>query len=352
MPETALLLAHGLYATEYGKTAHGLVRGPSRWPLAGVVDPERAGRDAGEVLDGVSRGIPVFESLDAAVESLDSVPSHAVVGIATEGGVLPAALRPDLLAAARRGMTLVSGLHRLLEDDAEVVEVARAGGARLMDLRKPRPVRELRFWTGDVLDLPMPRVAVLGTDCAVGKRTTAVAVRDGCRREGLRAEVVYTGQTGWLQGMEHGFILDATANDFVCGELERAILDCAREAEPDLILLEGQSSLRNPSGPCGAELLLGGGARGVLLQHDPSRERFEGTPFPIPPLDEEIELVRLLGSEVWAVTLNHAGLAPEAAEEVRASFEDRLRLPVVLPLLDGVGRLAELVGERVRGCSA
>ena len=347
MPEFALLLAHGLYATEYGKTSHGLVRGPSRWPLAGVVDPTTAGRDAGEVLDGRHRGIPVFASLHEAFRQVGAPLTHAVIGIATEGGVLPADLRPDLLEAAGRGLTVVSGLHRLLEDDPEILKAARAGGARLVELRKPRPVRDLRFWTGEVRELAVPRIAVLGTDCAVGKRTTAVIVRDGCREAGLRAEMVYTGQTGWLQGMEHGFILDATANDFVCGELERAILECAREKEPDLILLEGQSALRNPSGPCGAELILGGAAAGVLLQHDPGRRTFEGTPFPIPPLEEEIELIRLLGCDVWAVTLNHSHVPGDEAERIRAEIEDRLALPVVLPLRGGAGSLVEIVRSRM-----
>ncbi len=110
---------------------------------------------------------------------------------------------------------------------------------------------------------------MLGTDCALGKRTTTRMLVEACRRAGLRAEWIYTGQTGWLQGAPFGFILDATANDFVSGELEHAIVSCARERSPDVIFLEGQSALRNPSGPCGSELLLSAGARGVVLQHAP-----------------------------------------------------------------------------------
>ena len=90
----------------------------------------------------------------------------------------------------------------------------------------------------------------------------AIAFRDLIT--GIRTELVFTGQTGWMQGAPFGFIFDSIPNDFVSGELERAILDCVREDAPDVLFLEGQSALRNPSGPCGSELILSGAARGVI----------------------------------------------------------------------------------------
>ena len=77
-----------------------------------------------------------------------------------------------------------------------------------------------------------------------------------CLDNGNRTEMIYTGQTGWMQGYEYGFILDATPNDFVPGEIENAIVTCDREKSPELILVEGQSSLRNLFGPCGSEFLI------------------------------------------------------------------------------------------------
>jgi uncharacterized NAD-dependent epimerase/dehydratase family protein len=345
----AVVLANELYRTVFAKTAHGMVRGPCRFRIAAVVDPSCAGNDAGELLDGRIRNIPIFESLLRALEASNRLPEVCVVGVATAGGVLPEGLRADLEAAAAAGMTLVNGLHRLLGDDPVLAGLARDHGGSIIDIRRPRPTSELRFWSGKVLGLATPRVAVLGTDCAVGKRTTCVLLAEACRRAGLRAEVVYTGQTGWLQGMQHGFILDATPNDFVCGELERAILDCHRETDPDVILLEGQSALRNPSGPCGAELILAAGARGVILQHAPAREFFEDLEelgCRIPPLAEEVALVRLLGGEVWAVTLNETGLDDEAAEAARSQLSRELGVPVFRPLRDDLAPLVQVVRER------
>ena len=94
-------------------------------------------------------------------------------------------------------------------------------------------------------------------------------------RRGSNAEMIYTGQTGWMQGAPYGFVLDAVANDFVSGELEHAIVCCDRELNPDVILIEGQSSLRNPSGPIAvSEFICSGGASGVVLQHAIGREFF------------------------------------------------------------------------------
>lgn len=267
MSPTAAILAHGLLQTPFAKTTHGLVRGPSRYRIIGVVDPEFAGTAVGELLDGKARQVPVFDSLSALIEAVGTRPDVCIVGVATVGGVLPPEIRIALLEAAELGMTLVNGLHQLLSEDDELSERVQRSGGEIIDIRRPKPVHDLRFWSGEILAIDSPRLAVLGTDCAVGKRTTAALLWQGLRQRGCRAELIYTGQTGWLQGLRHGFIFDATPNDFVCGELEGAILACHRETDPDIILLEGQSGLRNPAGPCGAELILAGASQGVILQH-------------------------------------------------------------------------------------
>ncbi len=346
MTETALVLTNGMLETVLAKTTHGMVRGPCRYRILGIIDPDNAGRDAGEFVQGAKPGIAVFASVSAVLEALGEVPDVCVLGVATPGGVLPSQIRESLAEAASAGMCLVNGLHHYLSDEPELVRLTKQSGGRIIDIRKPRPPSELRFWSGEVLTLPTPRVAVLGTDWASGKRTTASLLCRACLEAGFKAEMIYTGQTGWLQGFRYGIILDATLNDFVTGELEGAILECHRRAQPDIILIEGQAALRNPAGPCGGELIISCGAAGVILQHAPGRKYVEGYEelrYEVPKVDEEVELIRLLGSQVWAVTLNDEGLEDDELEPTRARLEEELGLPVVHPLKGGMPRLVEIV---------
>jgi uncharacterized NAD-dependent epimerase/dehydratase family protein len=354
--DTALVVTAGRFSTPDAKTAHGLVRGPSRYRIVGLVDgPQTAGDDAGRLLDGAPRGVPVYADLPAALAGAVERPAWCVVGVATSGGVLSDELRAVLVEAAAAGLSIVNGLHDLVADDPRIRGAAERSGARLVDLRRPKPFRELAFWSGAVRAVRAPRVAVLGTDCALGKRTTCQLLAAALGERGVRAEVVTTGQTGWLQGNRFGFVLDATPNDFVSGELERAVVACDREAAPDLILLEGQSALRNPSGPCGAELLLSAEARAVVLQHAPARRFFEDQEAlgnEIPPLGSEIDLIGHYGARVVAIALNHEHLEAERRAAVRAEIAQATGLPTAYPLLDGVAALlpplVALAGERPR----
>jgi uncharacterized NAD-dependent epimerase/dehydratase family protein len=343
---TAIVLSNGYYGTINGKTAHGLVRGTDRYRILAVVDPPAAGRDAGEILDGIHRGIPVVASIGEALGSLTAKPDYAIVGVATSGGRMRADLRASLREALENGLSVVNGLHEFAGDDEDLASLARENGLTIADVRRVRPRSELRFWTGEILTLATPRVAVLGTDCALGKRTTTRLLVEACRRGGMRAEWISTGQTGWLQGAPFGILLDSLPNDFVSGELEHAIVSCARELSPDVIFLEGQSSLRNPSGPCGSELIVSGGARGVVLQHAPGRVFFEGYEeegYRIPPVAEEIELIRLLGARTLALALNGEGLSRRELRASRRDLERDLRIPTALPLEEGVETLVPII---------
>ena len=350
MRQTAAVLTLDRFATSDAKTAHGLVRGPCRFEVTALVDALAAGRDAGELLDGRERGIPTFASLDALLAT-GRRPDVVVVGVATQGGVLPPALRATLLLALERGIGVVNGLHHLVGDEPELRAAAERSGARIVDVRRPKPRAELRFWSGKIAQVRAPRLALLGTDCALGKRTTSQLLAQAARERGIEAEVIYTGQTGWMQGCGWGFVLDSTPNDFVSGELEHAIFEADREAQPDLILLEGQSALRNPSGPCGAELILSGGSRGVILQHAPARHFFEDQEQlgnVIPSLASEIALIGMYGAQVLGVALNHEHLPAAERDATRERIARETGLPAVYPLLEALDPLLDAVQSYVK----
>lgn len=199
----------------------------------------------------------------------------------------------------------------------------------------------MHFFTGEIFQIKTPIVAVIGMDCAMGKRTTARMLMQACAKENIKAEMIYTGQTGWLQGSKYGFVFDSTLNDFVSGELEHAILSCNKEAQPNIIFLEGQSALRNPSGPCGLELLISGNAKHVVLLFAPKRIYFDNEEHwgKIPSVESEIAIIEQFGSKVIALAMNTEGCSNEEAVEIKSLMESSLQIPVLLPIQTGVASL-------------
>ncbi len=348
MEGKAIVLTRGMLDDHHAKTAHGLIRGSQRYEITGVIDDLHAGKDAGQVVDGIHRDIPVYRSLEDYLQAVPEPAEYFIIGVATKGGYIPREMREEIRNAVSHGMSVVNGLHEFLSDDPDLQSLAKSRRVQLIDIRKPRGKDQLQFWKGTIKEVKCPKIAVLGTDCAIGKRTTARLLMEAATQKGLVAEMVFTGQTGWLQGGRYGFILDSTYNDFVSGELEQAIVSCYRELNPDMIFLEGQAALQNPTGPCGAEFLISGRAEGVILQHAPGRKYFGNDPElgPIPPLESEIDLIRLYGSETLAITLNVQGLDEQTADLHQREISERLGLPVVQPLKEGVFGIIEMIEQR------
>jgi uncharacterized NAD-dependent epimerase/dehydratase family protein len=126
------------------------------------------------------------------------------------------------------------------------------------------------------------------------------------------------------------------------------IVDCYEEASPDLILIEGQASLRNPSGPCGSEFLLSGNAKGVILQHAPVRKHFidyEEFGCVMPSVESEIELIEMYGAKTLAVTLSEEGLDDQSMQQYQHELAVCLQIPVIRPLKEGVSQLIPVVED-------
>ena len=340
----AIILTNGLLVTNDAKTAHGLIRGTERYGIVGVIDPPTAGQDAGTVLDGKHRNIPIFLSLADALKELQSV-NYLIIGVATVGGFLPSDMLGIIKEAIQKGISIVNGLHEYLSEKPEIVALAEQHNVRLIDVRKPKLRKDLHFWTGEIYDVKVPIIAVIGMDCALGKRTAARMVRQACEEEGINVQMIYTGQTGWLQGGKYGFIFDSTLNDFVSGEVEHAIVSCWKETKAEVILIEGQSSLRNPSGPCGLEFLISGQAKYVILVHAPKRVYFDNEPHwgKIPSVESEIEIIEKFGSKVIALALNTEDCSDWEAFDYQQFYENKLQIPVLLPLQEGVEKLVPVI---------
>lgn len=303
----AFVYSGGLLDEIHAKTAHGLLRYSERFNILGMLDQKFQGCNSDDIISNCKTSIPIYKDFDTACQSLNQNPDFLVIGVAFGGGKLPYEHRQVVEDALKKGVNVVCGLHEILGEDPDFKILAEQNGAEIFDIRKPKNIDELSFWSGKILSLETPRIAVLGSDCAVGKRTACQFLTNALNQESIKTEVIYTGQTGFLQGFKHGFILDSTMNDFVSGELEKAILECEKESQPDLMLIEGQSSLRNPSGPCGSELLLSADVQGVILVHPFDRkyfDNFEEFKCEVPTLIEELELIKNYGKETLGICIN------------------------------------------------
>lgn len=347
----AIVITGGFLDSNNAKTAHGLIRGTDRFTIVGVIDSKHPGRDAGEVLDGINRNIPVYASIADFIKHSGKKAEFCIVGVATKGGVIPDALRSVLKEALENGLGLVNGLHEYIADIPELAGLAAQKGLEIIDVRKPKKVKDLHFWSGKIREVKCPKIAVLGTDCALGKRTTTRFLVEAMRKAGYAAEMIYTGQTGWMQGARYGFVFDSTLNDFISGEMEHAVVTCYQETKPDIIFIEGQSSLRNPSGPAGAEWIVSAAVDGVVLQHHPARKQYkdmEFYPAYIADPKDEIALIKIYGAPTVALTLNTAKMTEQQAREYAAAYSKELKIPVVLPLEDGVDSLVPLFEAMIK----
>ncbi len=347
----AVVYCRGAFNTPNGKTAHGLVRRTLRYRVTAVIDPGHSGRDAGEILDGRASGVPVVSALPEALDlarKAGAPLTHFVVGLAPDGGRLNPEARRDVLAALEAGLNVDCGLHDFLSDDPEAEGLAVAHNVRIRDVRKPPPRSELHFFSGKIEAVTAFKIALLGTDSAVGKRTTAWLLADAFARAGLRCELVGTGQTAWMQGVRYGIILDSLVNDFVSGEIEHAVWSAWKEGGAEVIVIEGQGSLMNPAYPGGFEILAAGRPDAVVLQHAPARKEYDGFPgYPLHPVETQIRAVELLGGKpVAAITVNHEGLAPEAISAACAELARATGLPAVDVLRDGADAVVAALRAR------
>jgi uncharacterized NAD-dependent epimerase/dehydratase family protein len=222
----AIIITGGYLDTSNAKTAHGLIRGTDRFNIVGIIDHKHPGKDAGEILDKQKRNIPIFATIADALQASSTPIKYCVIGVATKGGVIPETLRVMIKEALEHDLSIVNGLHDYVSEHEELATIAKQKGLEIIDVRKPKKFKDLHFWSGKIVEAKCPKVAVLGTDCAMGKRTTTRFLVEMMRKAGYKAEMIYTGQTGWMQGAKHGFIFDSTLNDFISGEMEHAVWSC------------------------------------------------------------------------------------------------------------------------------
>jgi uncharacterized NAD-dependent epimerase/dehydratase family protein len=322
LPQPYLLFLGDITDAEYAKTAFGL----RDWARERCVGEYAC---AGTT---VTTGLPFLTPVEAIAKGARAL----VIGVANEGGFIADAWMPALLSALEAGLDIISGMHTRLADIAPLKAAAAHNGRRLIDVRRPPqniPIATGRKRSGK-------RLLTVGTDCAIGKKYTALALTRAFLARGIATHFRATGQTGILIAGS-GIPIDAVVADFAAGAAEVLSPDAANDHWD---IIEGQGSLLHPAySSVSLALLHGSQPDVVVICHESGRDRILGVPgYALPGVEDIMDLALRLGRRTNSaircagVSLNTANLDAHSAERLLGNESERLGLAVADPLRGGV----------------
>jgi len=284
----------------------------------------------------IDLGLPRMSPGDAVANGARTL----VIGIAPAGGSLPSHWVAALVDALKAGLDIASGLHVRLETIPEIAETAARENRRLFNVRIPPRA----FPVGKGLKRTGKRLLTVGTDCAVGKKYTALAIHRALENRGIPATFRATGQTGILISGA-GVAIDAVVADFVSGAAEWLSPD-APANHWDIV--EGQGSLAHPSyAAVSLGLLHGSQPDAFVVCHDPARTNMAGTTYRVPSISEIIDLTvgtgRLTNPAIGCVgiALNTSKLSEAVARDIIGETGHSIGLPCCDPIRFGVDAIVE-----------
>jgi uncharacterized NAD-dependent epimerase/dehydratase family protein len=290
----------------------------------------------------VTLGLPHLDFEEAVAAGVKTL----IVGIANAGGTMGAKTVQHVVSALEAGLNVASGLHERLAGNPRIVAAAAAADRKLFDVREPP--RHLGVGTG--APRPGRRLLTVGTDCAVGKMYTTLALERELRSRGVKADFRATGQTGIFIA-QSGVPIDAVVADFISGAAEW-ISPARHDGGWDLI--EGQGSLFHPSfAGVSLGLLHGSQPDAIVLCHEAGRPHMRGVPGRLLPslggcLEANLRAAKLTSPDVVAVgvAMNTSRLDQLEARRACAEAEDALGLPCQDPIAMGVDRLVDSLLQR------
>ena len=274
-------------------------------------------------------------------ESVSMGAKTLVIGVANRGGIISDKWKDVLKEAIISGLDIASGLHNLLRDESELVNLAKIHNTNLIDVRVPT----VEYPIANGIKRSGKRCLAVGTDCSIGKMYTAIALEKEMKNKGLKATFRATGQTGILITGD-GVPLDAVIADFMAGSIEHLTPD---NDEDHWDIIEGQGSLYHPSySGVTMALVHGGQPDALILCHEPTRSHMRGLPgYSLPTLkelnDTAIKLAKVVNKnvKVIGISVNTSNMENEKALEYLKQVEEEMKLPTVDPVLTGTSRLVE-----------
>ncbi|QCP54527.1 DUF1611 domain-containing protein [Trinickia violacea] len=304
-----------------------------------VIDHRLAGKDVGDIL-GYAHGIPVVESVKSA---LARKPDVLIIGVGLHSNELPTEWRSQIAQAIVAGLDIVSGLHFRIAVDEEFKELAQGSGSRIWDTKEPP--EQLATSTARLDELDRFIVHTVGSDCRVGKKTTAIEITQTANRRGINTGFVATGQSGiYISG--NGVAVDAVPSDFVAGVSEELVRKSAEHH--DWVVVEGQGAVSHPAySGVTLGLLHGAMPHALILCHEANLTHHKGWPnVPLRTLRELITTYEHLASflrpaKVVGISVHCGDLDKSDAATYLSCIESETGLPATDAIHFGTEKLVD-----------
>lgn len=323
------ILFHQGITGDKGKTGLALLR-YSNNPITAIIDETCVGKSL-KTLTGIEREIPIVATMQ---EALAHAPDVIAIGLAPSGGQLPKAWVADLQMAISSGLSIMNGLHTHFNTEPSMTQYLNTPQHPeqwIWDIRQEPP--GLSIGSGRSRHLNCRRVLTVGTDMAVGKMSTCIELNQTTRKQGLKSQLIATGQTALMLGFP-GIALDAIRVDFAAGAVEEAVITHGNHN--DVLYIEGQGSLFNPASTATLPLLRGSQPTHLILVHRMNLKRIQHFPeFTIPPIQEVIHLYKSLSAaggtfttpQIAGIALNTFGVEEAAAKDAISVLSKTTGLP-------------------------
>lgn len=291
--------------------------------------------------DTVDLGLPDYDVRSAAEQGAKTF----IVGTAVVGGAIPDAWIDLLVEALHAGLDVAAGVHTRLSSINRLVEAASRSGRRLIDVRVPPP----HIPVGTGVKRSGKRLLTVGTDCALGKKYTALALEREMKARGLTVDFRATGQTG-IMIAGSGIPIDAVVADFVSGAAE--MVSPANDAD-HWDVIEGQGSVFHPGySAVSVGLLVGSQPDAFVVCTEAGRTHIKGWPsFALPSIEGVIERTLDIGRQVnpdircVGISVNTSMLDEIARAEYLGDLSAAFDLPAVDPIALGVGPIVDCLGQ-------
>ena len=348
--ETLVIIVEGGLDLLEAKTAIGVIKYNKNYDIIALIDSNNTGKKLKDIIE-IDSNIPIVDTIQTAItlasESKKSI-KWLLLGTAPKGGILPAPWLDIIINAINSKINIMNPLHHMFNDDIIFKDLAIKNNIIIWDVRKKISLNRVADTSAHNISANV--ILTVGTDCNVGKMTTAIEIDNWLKLHNFNSTFVPTGQTGILiEGW--GIAIDDVISDFTAGAAEELVLTAAAKMsnENDFIIVEGQGSLCHP-GYSGVTLSLlhGSAPDALILCHQCSRKNIRRYDLKIPSLLDYIELHNLLtknikSAPIICISLNTVGLNDEEAKIEIENIKNLTGLPVTDPVRFGTLPLTEAI---------